>query len=278
MSKRRITWDENKLERYIKEGRGQGIGKDYKSWITIQDFPSLGRCSRINGWKTNRVHQFMSDNETRFFYLLEWSDKVIDIREQFPLIHVDDTVAIAEELGVSHPKDRENGTPYVLTTDFMITVRENGKERNIARTVKPALDLEKKRIIEKFEIERRYWEKHGVEWGIVTEQDIPKELASNIEWIHSAYHLEATSDYSRNDLAQIQEMMLQRINESEMLVRNFTEAFDKEYKLDSGTSLYLLKNLIASKAVYVDMSSRIDLNKPINSMIIANKLSEEKIV
>jgi hypothetical protein len=70
-------------------------GKDYKPWITIQDFPSRGRVSRSPGWKSDRVHHFMSDGELRFFYLLEWSTEVQDIREQYPLLDLDLAMEIA---------------------------------------------------------------------------------------------------------------------------------------------------------------------------------------
>jgi len=58
MAKRKIDWDENKLKKWIQEGRGQGEGKDYKPWLTVQDFPSKGRVSRVFGWKTKRIHHF----------------------------------------------------------------------------------------------------------------------------------------------------------------------------------------------------------------------------
>ena len=86
MAKRKYGITEKKIIKYINEGRGQGLGKDYIPWIKIQHFPSNGRVSRIKSWKTGRVHHFLSDLETKYFYYLEWQDDVIDIREQFPLI------------------------------------------------------------------------------------------------------------------------------------------------------------------------------------------------
>ena len=82
MVRGRRDWTQVKFERYIKEGRGEGSGKDYQPWITIQDIPSKGRVSRTPGWKTNREHHLFSDNERRLFYVFEWSDVVVDIREQ----------------------------------------------------------------------------------------------------------------------------------------------------------------------------------------------------
>lgn len=72
MSKYNLSWDENKMKRYISEGRGQGRGQDYKPWITVRDFPSGGISSRQPGWKSNRVYHFLSNNELRYFFLLEW--------------------------------------------------------------------------------------------------------------------------------------------------------------------------------------------------------------
>lgn len=85
MAKRRYCIDEDKLARFLKEGRGQGHGKDYRPWLTVQDVSSLGRSSRIHSCKTDREHHLLSDLETALFLLLDWSGVVTDIREQFPL-------------------------------------------------------------------------------------------------------------------------------------------------------------------------------------------------
>lgn len=53
MTRSRYDWTQAKFERYVKEGRGKGRGKDYKPWITIRDFPSVGRASRSPGWKSD---------------------------------------------------------------------------------------------------------------------------------------------------------------------------------------------------------------------------------
>ena len=60
MSKRNRT---SKIEKWIKEGRGSGIGSEYKPWLKIQDVSSLGRSTRWKGIKTKRQHEFLSDLE-----------------------------------------------------------------------------------------------------------------------------------------------------------------------------------------------------------------------
>ncbi|MCE5285664.1 MAG: hypothetical protein LLG02_07440 [Pelosinus sp.] len=66
MAKYRTSWTEDKIARYIKEGRGSSEGNTYKPWLTIQDVPSMGRVTRLSGWKTSRLHYLLSDNETQY--------------------------------------------------------------------------------------------------------------------------------------------------------------------------------------------------------------------
>lgn len=102
-------------------------------------------------------------------------------------------MSIATDMGIKYPLDSQSGTPYVLTSDFMLTVNNNGKQVQIARTVKQSTELEKKRVTEKLELERRYYLAQGIDWGIITDNEIPRLLAENVEWVHSAYSLEANS-------------------------------------------------------------------------------------
>lgn len=253
MVRGRGEWTQAKFERYRKEGRGRGSGKDYKPWITIQDFPSKGRSSRTPGWKSNRVHHFLSDQEKRLFYLFEWSDVVTDTREQFPLDDLDLAMSIATEMGIKYPVDLQSGTPYVLTTDFMLTVNQNGKQVQIARTVKQSTELEKKRVIEKLELERRYYLAKSIDWGIITENEIPRLLAENVEWIHSAYKLEANSEMDIAQLHELATILKSRLQEHDTAINRVTTALDKEMNIKSGTSLYIFKHLIAAKKIIIDM-------------------------
>ncbi len=77
--------DRKRIEKYIREGRGHGEGGDYKPWLTIQNLSSNGNETRPKGWKTKRQHEFLSNLERDYFFILEWADNIIDIREQFPL-------------------------------------------------------------------------------------------------------------------------------------------------------------------------------------------------
>jgi hypothetical protein len=266
MAKYRRSWSQDTFKKYLKEGRGQGRGKEYRLWLTIHDFPSQGRSTRAPGWKTGRVQHFLSDHEVRYFYLLEWSDSVTDIREQFPLIEYEIAQEIAKDMGIKYPVDDASGFPYILTTDFLISIFSNGKTIEIARTVKPAKDLESTRVIEKFELERRYWTAKGVDWGIVTEHEIPRVLAKNIEVIHPSYKLEATPERDVPNLLLLARTLKERLRTANGSISGVTTKLDNDMNLSMGTSLSLFKHLVAHKEVLLDMSKRLDFTRSVKTI------------
>lgn len=231
MARIKQEFTQAKLERYMKEGRGQGRGKNYHPWNKIQDFPSKGRVSRPPGWKTNREHHLFSDHQRRLFYLFEWSDSIIDIREQFPLIDLDLAVNIATEMGIEYPKYANNDTPYVFTTDFMLSVKQGDKTVEKARTFKLLKDLGTKSVAEQLELERRYYAAKGIDWGIITEQEIPMLLVKNVEWVHSSYKLEATTDMNVDELHDVANILKSRLQESDLTINKITKNLDKEMKI-----------------------------------------------
>ncbi len=138
---RNTKYTEAKRERSFKEGRGQGHWKNYKPFIVVQNINSTGRVSRPYSLTSHRKHQFFSKLETDFFYMFDWFDNVIDIREQFPLQR-ETTLSIAEEINIRHPKDPFTNVYIDLTTDFLLTVLDSEK-RHIyeAYSVKPSSEL-----------------------------------------------------------------------------------------------------------------------------------------
>src|SRR5690625_7154411 len=101
----------------------------------------------------------LSEHESCFFYIAEFCDSVIDIREQFPLLPLDLSVKIAKTFGVDHPIVPGTKSPNVMTTDFVLTRSDGVNTWYEAVSVKPAGKLTAKRAAEKLESER-----HGRQW------------------------------------------------------------------------------------------------------------------
>lgn len=57
----------------------------------------------------------------------------------------------------------------------------DGRTQLVARAIKPCSALDDARTLEKLEIERRFWAEREVDWGIVTEHDLPPVLIANLE-------------------------------------------------------------------------------------------------
>lgn len=260
MAKRKIDWDENKLKKWIQEGRGQGEGKDYKPWLTVQDFPSKGRVSRVFGWKTKRIHHFFTDSETRYFYLLEWEDDVLDIREHYPLFHCEEVIQNKAGLNFDLFKDKDTGTPYILSTSFLITLKKpNGKIAYVARSLKADYELERKTALERLEIERRYWQSQNIDWGIVTQKEIPVVKAKNIEWVHSSLYPADERGFTDEEVDYYCNAFVEKLAGNSTSIRNFTTQFDRLFNLDTGSGVYIFKRLIALKRIMVDMNKK---NRP----------------
>jgi hypothetical protein len=143
--------------------------------------------------KTHRVHHLLSDLETKHFLHLDFNPQVTDIREQYPLFPLDRPIAIANSLGISYPRYPGTTTPFVLTTDFLVTFRNpNGELSSFARTIKYREELSDNRVLEKLEIERVFWKLQGIPWQVDTE-DINKTLVTNLHWLRPHLHLVKTT-------------------------------------------------------------------------------------
>ncbi|WP_242145417.1 MULTISPECIES: TnsA endonuclease N-terminal domain-containing protein [unclassified Bacillus cereus group] len=277
MSKRKRT---SEVEKWMKEGRGSGIGINYKPWLKIQDVSSLGRSTRLKGIKTSRQHEFLSDLERNYFYLTEHSDFIFDIREQFPLLPLEETIVIADELGIKHSTDPKTGEPIVMTTDFLLTVDKGQGVFEVARTVKMKDELLKERVLEKFEIEREYWQRRDIDWGIVTEEEIHKVMARNISYIHDYYNIRDYDVFQKMSPQLIEDLslsLMQRLLNDSCSVRIITSKFDSDTHLPFGSGVTLFYHLLAQKIIVIDMLKPINLEEDIDiKSIDESKLKKVK--
>ncbi|MDQ0092076.1 hypothetical protein J2T12_005520 [Paenibacillus anaericanus] len=137
MGKNRTTTTASSIARRIREGRGKGHFSSYRPWLTIHDVPSTGVVTRILGWKSGRLHHYLSEHlELAHHYQMEWAENVIDIREQFPLLPLEKTLFIAQKLGIKYPIDPKTKYPIVMTTDMLLTIRKGDDIGFVAHSTK----------------------------------------------------------------------------------------------------------------------------------------------
>ena len=142
MPRGKTEWNQEKIDRFIQQGRGSGRGDDYLPWINVGDLASRGKVTRVKSQVTNRVHHFFSENQTRVFYLLEWSG-CTDIREHYPILDMDDYKKELSDVDLNKYRDKKSGCPYIFTTTFLSNWGDNKK----AISVTSSYELKKNTIL-----------------------------------------------------------------------------------------------------------------------------------
>jgi|SRR5690625_584850 len=257
-----------KVQKYFKEGRGRGVGKDYIPWTKTHthEFSSKGRATRTLGIKTGRIHHLQSDNQYRAFLLFEFNKRVTDIRESYPLLDVMEVIDEKDDLRFDKFRNKETKEPYVITTNFLLTVKkEDGSENLVARTVKNVSELNRKITWEGLEIERRYWLQKNIDWKVITNKQLPRQLAKNIEWVRETLLPGSGHDVAKETLSI--KLLRYLLDYSNITLREVLRLFDKNENVAKGTGLYLFRYLIATREINVDMNKKIVFSSLVGDLI-----------
>lgn len=215
----------------------------------------------IKGWKTQRVHCFSNPLKLAYFYLLEWSPNVIDFWESCPLLPLKETLAIAASCGIRHPTNPSTGHPSVMTTDFVRGIRSGQGRLYTPATVKSYADLQTPRALGEFEIERRYWAARKTSLTLVTEDDLCAVLIKNIAWIHR-YRNDFT-DLEDLPLSLLASILINALAEETDSLRTITRYYDRYLGFARGTSLSVIRHLLANRLIHIDMLKPINLDEPL---------------
>lgn len=137
----------------------------------------------------------------------------------------------------------------------------------IARTLKYKDALFEKRVIEKFEIERIYYERQGIDWGIVTENEVNKKVSEIIADLYSYQNLNELEGFIELDDEVLLDMKydfsgkLLNYNGS---IRNLCYQFDKRFQMPEGCGIALFKHLLITKELKINIMNGLDLNSHID--------------
>jgi len=231
--------------------------------LKVTTFSSKGRATRIYSYKTNKIHHLQSDNQLRFFLILEWNNSVKYIEENVELRDLESTIDNIENLRLDKFSDKETNQLYQLHTNFLVTIKRNNGEEQVAVSVKSLSELERKTVIEKMEIERRYWKVKGVSFHVITEKEINKQFAENIKWAREAF-----IDKSVENKEELKEKLYYFLQKNkEKVIIDTLNKFDKDEELKAGTALFIFRYLVAVKEVEINMKEKLDLNDTINKRI-----------
>jgi len=233
------------------------VGSSYRPWLEVQDFPSRGVIHRPLGFKTGRVHHLFSDLELKVFLIYDVLARIVDIREQFPLLPLEETLEISKKIGVKHPTDTATGYPVVMTTDVLLKISHRRETFFHARTIKYKKDLDDPRVEEKLRIERLYYRRRDIDWGVVTEDDVRPVLARNAALIHPYHLLSDLHPLKEGEVRRIAFYLHSRVWREELPLLEIVSDSDLKFGLPSGKSFSVICHQI------VRGHWRVDLLKPI---------------
>lgn len=250
---------ERGIAKRLREGRGDGDGSDYKPWFVVREFSSRGYRTVTYSRKFRRKVHLFSMLEWWVFLLLEWDPTVVSLKEQVPLDRKN-TRELAAMHGIKrHP--RVGKVDVVMTTDFLVVVRTPHGERKRAIAVKWLKDLRNRRVIEKLEIERAYHAAHDTEFVIMTEQDIPRILVNNLEFVRQMLRPGAMLDIPGTTIETADLAMRPYLDRRPW--GSMCQDCDKTLNLKPGTAARIARYQIASRVWPVDLTHRIEAGKPL---------------
>lgn len=273
MSKRKRDNGSRTIERRLAEGRGQGRGAAYKPWIEIHDLASHGQANRVKSPLHGRTCHLHSKLETDWFYAVHALRGLKDVREQFPLLELEETVGIADQLSIHHPTDPKSQEPCVVTTDFLLTLQDGGREVEMAIAIKPSADLASARTLEKLEIERVYWSARKVDWRILTERELPQALVKNLRWVQPHIDLISSGAFTVEEVARVRTAIEPEVLGGKESLVDITVRCDDRLGLKAGDALCVARHLIGIGAWPIDLTVEINPRKPVQ--IITNRSADE---
>ncbi len=268
MYKRRYQFDEAKTQRYLAQGRGTGDGINYRSWLKVNDVPSMGRSHRLFGIKTHRVHHLLSDGEHRSCLHFESDGTVIDIREGFPLDR-HQTSIVARDLGYEHPATTD-GTPLELTLDFLITRLGATALELEPYYFKPDPGLLSKRDWQLFAIAAECTRRNGLTLKFIDATFFNPNLVKNYDAIRSFYDVSNLEGYDSASVRRLASAILSRIADcSDETLASMCRSVGDLAQVSANKVFGVTKHLFANALLAADLSQYSDLTLlPLNRIVM----------
>ena len=280
MSTRTYRMTEELRQRWIAEGRGQGEGAGYKGWLTTNDVNSIGNKTREPERLHGHLCHWLSDHETDVARVLQLNPFVSAMLDQFP-IPIEDSRAIAKELGIKHPADPDTRVDINITTDIVCEFRRGDNFSIGPFNIKMDSDLQIYNNPEHAEIERRWWLSRHAKLRFLNAS--PKyispvlkanarEIAANA-WIHTDNHPTANH---LSEVAHHLHIQIVKINNASNIAE-LCESLDGHLGVKAGTSIntlyfelahrHLTANVRAKPVLMHTTAEMLDLNPHLVNLV-----------
>lgn len=242
----------------IRRGRGVGQGKQYVPWLKVRDVPSRGTSSIPAGITINRSHHLLSELEAIYFYLTERKATTVDIREQWPILHIDRTIELSLQFGVRHRYKGPCPDPY--TIDFLVTECIAGELRYRAASVKTPQDAKDPEIRLRLAIEHAWCSEQGIPWTLVDTTTFSKTMLATLRFMRGWFQdrFEPKAD-SVNRFAE----QFQAIYRPNVLLSELLHTVAKRLRLNEQIAQSTFQYCAWTNSLEVSLQHPLLLNKPL---------------
>lgn len=259
------NWTEELIAQRVKDGRGLGAGTTYSPWLLVQEFSSKGTQTRVPSAKLKRTIHTFSYLERALFLYMEFQSDFGGYQEQFPMDR-SITLGAAQTLNIKHPRYPRSRVPVVMTLDAVVTMRRKDERARVgAWDVKPARQLEKKRVAEKLSLHKAYCAHIGIPHYIFTENSISRDVIRNIDWIRMSLPKDGELAGVPGIFTWHPDQMLELLAtcRKTISITLFCAQYDFANKLEPGSGLRILKMLLWEHRVQVNMNAQWIEREPI---------------
>lgn len=141
-----------------------------------------------------------------------------------------------------------------------------------ALQVKYSSDLTRPRVVEKLELERRFWEQKGVPWFLFTQKEISPVVIQNIDWLYSA---------QRDSIPD--EALVHRVNyychqfekNPDISIIDLAKSLDANYEMPDGESLREIRQLLAQRFFTFDIHHEVHKLTPTDLALTDMSIMQE---
>lgn len=250
------------IDRRIQEGRGQGHGPNYQSWLRITDFSSMGFRTVLYSAKLGRVVHLLSFLELCVFLYAEHNPRFVDLRENYPL-NRERTRAIARELGHRHPNYK--GVDIIMTTDLFITEEvAPGQLQYRAWCTKRKEDQAKWRTSEKIEIEATFHlsTPGTVGFEVMSWEKLPRVMIENLRLVRGTLRPDAMIGYTNAQISAVDDFMRPQL--AQVALDELSDQFAAKHAWARGYGVMdIARFLIATRRWQVDLNHPIKIGQPL---------------
>jgi hypothetical protein len=112
-------------------------------------------------------------------------------------------------------------------------------------------------VQEKLGIERQYWQEQGIEWHIITEQNLGQQFVRNLLWLHPYADISSLWPHSASVIADVAVTLTRLASHRPQCLADLCEQCDAQLSLQqSGLySLAIARYLLATRLWITDLGT-----------------------